>query len=134
MPTLEQLQQKYQSVINAIQREGGQVQSMSLAGSQLVLNATVPSEDAKNRVWDSIKSVDPIFSDLKHNITVDSNLRAPASAAQEYTVQPGDNLSKISQRFYGDANRYMDIARANGISDPDKIKAGQKLTIPAKAA
>ncbi|GGJ49668.1 BON domain-containing protein [Deinococcus roseus] len=49
-----------------------------------------------------------------------------------YTVQSGDTLSEIAQRFYGDASRdsYMKIARANGISDPDLIRAGQKLQIP----
>ena len=47
-----------------------------------------------------------------------------------YTVQSGDNLSKISKHVYGNANRNMDIARANGLNDPDKIKAGQQLVIP----
>jgi len=46
-------------------------------------------------------------------------------------VQPGDNLSKISKQFYGDANKYKKIADANKLEDPDKIKAGQQLIIPA---
>lgn len=50
---------------------------------------------------------------------------------QTYTVQPGDNLSKISKRFYGDANQYMTIAKANSLEDPDKIKVGQELLISA---
>ena len=50
--------------------------------------------------------------------------------AQDYTVQPGDNLSKISKHFYGDANKYPVIAKANNLADPDKIKVGQKLVIP----
>ena len=52
---------------------------------------------------------------------------------QDYTVQPGDNLSKISKHFYGDANKYPVIAKANNLDDPDKIKVGQKLVIPAAA-
>lgn len=49
-----------------------------------------------------------------------------------YTVQPGDTLSKISQRFYGDASKHMDIYYANRdkIEDPDNISVGQELTIP----
>ena len=51
---------------------------------------------------------------------------------QTYTVQPGDTLSKISQRFYGDPGKHMDIYYANRekIEDPDNISVGQELTIP----
>ena len=91
---------------------------------QLALSATVVSEASKDRVWDSIKSVDPSFADLKHDIQV-------VAGDQVYTVQPGDNLSKISKYFFGSANKYLEIAKANGLDDPDKIKVGQKLTIPA---
>jgi nucleoid-associated protein YgaU len=134
MANFDQLKQKYQPVLNAIQEQGGQVQALSQQGDQLVLTATVPDDNSKNRIWDAIKSVDPGFSDLKHNITVDSSLQAAAGqrrGPQTYTVQPGDSLSKISKQFYGDATRYMEIAKANGIQDPNKIKAGQELKIPA---
>jgi nucleoid-associated protein YgaU len=46
-------------------------------------------------------------------------------------VQAGDTLSKISKYFYGNANKYMDIAKANGLSDPNEIQVGQQLTIPS---
>lgn len=51
---------------------------------------------------------------------------------QTYEVQPGDTLSKISQKFYGDASRYMEIYYANRdkIEDPDQLQAGWQLTIP----
>jgi Putative neutral zinc metallopeptidase/LysM domain len=35
------------------------------------------------------------------------------------------------QQFYGDPNKYKKIADANKWEDPDKIKAGQQLIIPA---
>lgn len=51
---------------------------------------------------------------------------------KSYTVVSGDTLSGIAQRFYGngDAAHYNFIARANGISNPNIISVGQKLTIP----
>jgi nucleoid-associated protein YgaU len=54
--------------------------------------------------------------------------------AQFYTVVSGDNLSKISKQFYGDANRYMKIFEANKpmLTSPDRIYPGQKLRIPAQ--
>jgi nucleoid-associated protein YgaU len=59
---------------------------------------------------------------LQHNITVGSGA--------QYTVQAGDNLSKISKKFYGNANEYPKIASANGISNPDLIRVGQQIKIP----
>jgi nucleoid-associated protein YgaU len=133
MPDLEQLKQKYQPVIAAIQKEGGQLQNVNLDGNQLYLKATVNSEEAKNHVWDAIKTVDPSYADLKHDIEVRATAgdATAKKANQTYTVQPGDNLSKISKQFYGDANKYAVIAKANNLENPDKIKAGQQLIIPA---
>ncbi|WP_040812800.1 LysM peptidoglycan-binding domain-containing protein [Nocardia concava] len=54
----------------------------------------------------------------------------PPPAAQTYTVEPGDTLWAIAERFYGDGNRYQEIANASGIDNPDAINPGQVLTIP----
>ncbi|HLX84580.1 MAG TPA: LysM peptidoglycan-binding domain-containing protein [Terriglobales bacterium] len=121
---LAQLKQKYQPVLDVIQKEGAELQNVNLDGNQLYLKATAVSEASKNRIWDAIKAVDPTFADLKHDIQF-------RQGNQTYTVEPGDNLSKISKRFYGDPNKYATIVKANNISDPDKIKAGQELIIPA---
>ena len=121
---LGQLKQKYQPVLNTIQREGAELENLNLDGNQLFLKATAVSEASKNRIWDAIKQVDPNFADLKHDIEV-------RQGNQTYTVQPGDTLSKISKRFYGDPNKYPQIAKANNLENPDQIKAGQQLLIPA---
>ena len=127
MADLNQLKQKYAPVIQTIEgfsAEGAKVEDVSLAGEQLHLKASVPSPVIADRVWDSIKQVDPSYSDLKHEITT-------TGSEQQYTIQSGDNLSKISKKFYGNANNYQKIASANGIANPDKIQAGQTITIPA---
>ena len=51
-------------------------------------------------------------------------------AARTYTVESGDTLWAISERFYGDGNKYQIIADASGIANPDLIYPGQVLTIP----
>lgn len=50
-----------------------------------------------------------------------------------YTVQGGDSLGGIARRFYGDASYYIAIFEANRqiLSSPDRIRAGQRLVIPA---
>jgi nucleoid-associated protein YgaU len=55
---------------------------------------------------------------------------APAMAGNTYTVQPKDTLWSIAVKVYGDGKKWKQIADANGISDPKKLSAGQKLTIP----
>ena len=99
MADLEQLKQKYNPVIQTIQAFsdlGATVDTLSLDGDKLYLKATVPSQVVANRVWDSIKKVDPQFADLHHEITT------TGGPNQTYTVKSGDNLSSISKRFYGD--------------------------------
>lgn len=52
--------------------------------------------------------------------------------AQYYVVKKGDSLSKIAEEVYGDKMLYPKIFEANRdtLSDPNKIKPGQKLLIP----
>ena len=54
----------------------------------------------------------------------------PEPAVRTYTVESGDTLWAISERFYGDGSKYQIIADASGISNPDLIQPGQVLTIP----
>lgn len=127
MADLQQLKQKYASVIETIKKfseEGATVEEPTLDGDKLLLKGSVPSQVIANRVWDAIKQVDPQYSDLHHEIAT------TGGAEQEYTIKPGDNLSKVSQHFYGNANKYQQIAQANSISDPDKIKVGQTIKVP----
>ncbi len=53
-------------------------------------------------------------------------------ATQWHEVVPGDTLSKIAEKYYGDSSLYRDIFEANRdqLDDPDKIQVGQKLRIP----
>ncbi len=134
---LEQLKIKYQSVLNFIQSQGVQLQNLNLEGDKLLIRASAPTADLKNRVWDQIKLVDPSFSDLIADIQAPAAAAAAAGssstpAARTYTVQPGDSLSKISKQFYGNASMYMKIFDANKdkLGDPDKIRAGMDLRIP----
>lgn len=56
-----------------------------------------------------------------------------AHAAENYTVQSGDTLSKISIKFAGDNSLVHSIASENNISNVDMIFEGQNLTIDTDA-
>jgi len=49
------------------------------------------------------------------------------SPFEEYTVQQGDSLSSIAQQFGTTAD---ELARINGITDPNTLNVGQKLQVP----
>ncbi len=127
MADLEQLKQKYAGVISTIQGFsdiGATIDQIGLDGDKLLLKAHVPSKVVANRVWDAIKEADPTYSDLHHEIATSGG------DAQTYTVQSGDNLSRIAKRFYGEPNKYTGIAQANNIANPDLIKVGQQINLP----
>ena len=128
MADLEQLKSKYAGVISTLQefsRLGATVDQVDLDGDKLHLKGTVPSKVVLNRVWDAIKQADPTYSDLHHEIV------NTGGDDQPYTIESGDNLSKISKRFYGNANKYPEVAKANNIANPDLIKVGQQINLPA---
>ena len=49
---------------------------------------------------------------------------------KEYTVKPGDSLSKIAGRQLGDSSRWRELAEINGIRNPAAIRVGQVIRIP----
>ncbi|HEX3880666.1 MAG TPA: LysM peptidoglycan-binding domain-containing protein [Bryobacteraceae bacterium] len=143
----EQLKQKYQSVQNAMGQHQVRLENLNMQGDKLFMRAEAPSQEAKNRVWDQIKMIDPSYSDLIADITVNESSQEASQApktqtagasvsggqgTRTYTVQAGDSLSKISKQFYGKPNEYMKIfeANRNQLSNPDQIKPGQHLVIP----
>jgi nucleoid-associated protein YgaU len=141
MDRFDDLKAKYASVLQMVQQQGVRLANLHVQDNKLFIRGAAPSDAIKNKIWDQIKAVDPTYSDLMADITVDSSLPQPAAAAgsaagggmQSYTVQAGDSLSKIAKQFYGDANQYMRIFEANKdkLNDPNKIQVGQELKIPS---
>lgn len=141
-----ELKEKYQSVLRIIEQEQVQLQNLHVQDNKLFIKGTAPSEDAKNKIWDQIKLVNPQADDITADFDVapqaaqaaaagasPSAAATVASGGQTYTVRPGDSLSKISQQYYGNAHDYMRIFNANRdkLSDPNKIQPGMELSIPA---
>ncbi len=50
----------------------------------------------------------------------------------EHTIQAGDSLSKISDKYYGSMDYWPAIARANNIANPNVIYVDSRINIPAK--
>ena len=97
---------------------------------KLYFKGMVKNQDEVNKIWDAIKTVPDWRNDVVAEVTIDPSAKALAAT---YTVKAGDTLSKIAKDQLGNANAYMKIFEANKdqLSDPDKIKPGQVLKIPA---
>jgi nucleoid-associated protein YgaU len=55
---------------------------------------------------------------------------AVSTSQSVYIVQKGDSLWSIAADKYNDGYRWVEIAKANSLSDPNDIEAGMKLAIP----
>jgi nucleoid-associated protein YgaU len=55
-----------------------------------------------------------------------------AQAERWHQVVSGDSLSKLAAKYYGDGRQWMRIFEANrdSVTDPDRIRIGQRLRIP----
>jgi nucleoid-associated protein YgaU len=128
------LREKYSEAVQAAKnfRMDGSAQEKD---GKLHFTGTVGSEAEKNAIWDALKKVPDWRTDVVADIKVKPRPGgdAPVSSMKTYTVKSGDTLSKIAREYLGDANEYMKIFDANKdqLSDPDKIKPGQVLKIPA---
>jgi len=106
---------------------------------KLHFHGTVETQDQANKIWDAIKTVPSWQSEIVADIKATGAsatagaTSAAGSAGSTYTVKSGDTLSKIAKETLGEAGKYMAIFNANKdqLTDPDKIKPGQVLKIPA---
>jgi len=98
------------------------------AGKLKVSGQTEYQLDA-NRLWDNIKTHQGWENEIVANIKAQRS-----DVYGVHIVTAGETLSKLAKSYLGDAGRYMEIVKANSdtVTDPDKIKVGQRLNIPAK--
>ena len=121
------LQEKYQSLLE-LANSNGTTYELSEGDGVLHIDATAPSAEAKQAIWDEYERLDPEFrsGDLILNVTDSS---AAGGGANTYTVEAGDNLSKIGAK-YGITWKAIYDANRDIIKDPDMIHPGQELKIP----
>jgi nucleoid-associated protein YgaU len=125
------LKDKYHTVLETLDQNKGRVQNLHVENGKLVVIAVVPSEEAKNKVWDQIKAVDSNYGDLSADITVDDS--NGQGATETYTVKGGDSLWRIAEHKLGNGNRYMEIFYANRdkLDSPQSvIHPGDELKVP----
>lgn len=121
------VQEKYQSLLE-LANSNGTTYELSEADGVLNVNGTAPSAEAKQQLWDEYERLDPDFkgNDLILNIGLGD---AAGGGASTYTVESGDNLTKIGKK-YGIPWKSIWDANRDILNHPDKIYPGQELKIP----
>ena len=121
------LQEKYQSLIDLANSSGISGLNVSEGDGFIKIEGSAPSAEAKQALWDEYGKIDPDYrsGDLVLDVS------APEAAANTYTVQSGDSLSKIGSK-YGTSWQKIYEANRDKLNDPDKIFPGQELTIPSE--
>jgi osmotically-inducible protein OsmY len=114
------------------------------SGDGVVLRGAVDSQHEYNLAVQIAQGVPGVNSVDDTDLKVEENAKAKAKAEvaaagggapvnipdEWHIVTAGETLSGIAQEYYGDAGKYKDLARANNIMNPDKIRVGQKIQIP----
>ncbi len=128
-PAEEKPQLKAKALVDYIKQLGLPFQTitLSLRGDDVVLTGEVEKQEDSERIVLAVGNVEGVD-------TVDNQMRvkAPKPEARYHTVVSGDWLSKIAEKYYGDASKYNVIFEANKpmLAHPDKIYPGQVLRIP----
>jgi LysM repeat protein len=140
--TLEELKNKYRSVLREAQTNGVQINELLLKDGKLWMRGTAPSQEAVDKVWSEIRRVNPGLTEINADFKVkpaarsssvlppahdpssstDHGATAPSALprvdesdtdANTYTVKRGDTLGSISEHFYGNRGDYKRILDAN---------------------
>jgi nucleoid-associated protein YgaU len=121
------LAEKYGDVLGFARELGVKDGNWKEEGGKIKLWGKTEYQLDANRLWDKIKE----HPNWENEVVADIQA-AKTDVHGYYEVKSGDTLSGIAKKVLGSANRYMDIFNANKdqLSDPDKIKVGQRLVIP----
>lgn len=126
---MSQLTDKYGDVYILAQNLGVANLNAQETDGHLTISGTAPTQYVVNQVWDKVKQIDPDMSDgdLTLNITAQRQ-----DIYGEYEVKSGDTLSAIAKQLTNGKLSFQQIFEANRdvLTDPDKIKPGQRLKIP----
>ncbi len=101
-------------------------EAMTRESEELPAQSEVPREESGIIPSEAASSEE----DVPVSAAVEAPPSQEARKPTKYTVKRGDTLLDICQTWYGDESRLEEICSMNHITDPNDIKAGQKILLP----
>lgn len=123
------VQEKYQTLLE-MANQNGTSYTLSEADGVLHVDGTAPSAEAKQQLWDEYNRIDPDYRGGDLALNINSGGADAGGGGNSYTVEAGDSLSKIGQK-YGISWKAIYDANRDTIKDPDMIHPGQEIKIPS---
>jgi LysM repeat protein len=104
--------------------------AVAIAGA---LVATAPQAQAAVSLSAKTTTVSARTTTGAERVHTDALVRSHQSATRTYTVRPGDTLSAIAERFYGNPADWTWLYHVNSsvVHDPNIISAGEVLKVPS---
>ncbi len=123
------LMEKYSDLFALANEIGLKNPDVTESAGKLKISGQTEYQLDANRLWDNIKTHQGWESEIVADIQAQRS-----DVFGLHTVAAGDTLSKLAKSYLGDTGRYMEIFNANTsiLSNPDVIKVGQRLNIPAR--
>lgn len=81
----------------------------------------------KNTAKSTLKNINHKSKSIKK--VINSSREVSKSISKTYTVSNNDTLWTICKKELGDGSRYKEIAKLNGIDNPNKITVGQVIRL-----
>lgn len=125
--------------------EGDQITIPALEDGRIAADLDLPQVDEEEVVDEDVTEVEPttapaepadeqpepVLAEEDTNVEeIAEQTRDTMIEGETYTVVQGDTLWHIAERAYGDAYRWVDIAEANDLANPNLIHAGNSFVIP----
>lgn len=100
------------------------------AGKETESGQAVETEEAQQKETASTDTGEEDKEETPEQNEEENEEALSRSITRYYEVEQGDTLYTISQKIYGDTSRVEKICEMNQISDPDKIRSGQRIILP----
>jgi len=92
--------------------------------SKIASKFNVKVEDIKAWNTDAKKKGHPKFPDLNAEAPLTIKVKA------KHTIEAGETISSIAEKYYGNANQKRLILKANGLKEETMLKKGKTMIIP----
>lgn len=114
------------AIVERVNADGSVYTSESGYGSSAFWNQTRYNKDGKWGAGGNFKFLGFIYNPATANAATPSVTTTATTSGNTYKVVAGDTLSKIASKF---GTTYQELAKINGIDNPNKIYVGQVIKL-----